>query len=191
MIKTLSICYRYSNFNNLGCWSNSTASLSVIRMNVFNLISQHFWLVFIIITFANAGIMFKRSRAHVATNPELEDGYKSIIKGVMTWGNIPWVVMGAGILFGGVPSIWHYFRPIDGNYFVIGWFISVFLIWFLGTYWLFIKGGAELLVTHPGIFNRDLKSAGAVKLVWLLCLAGGIAGVTMMFLTDVPVPTIR
>jgi hypothetical protein len=96
--------------------------------------------------------------------------------------------MGAGILFGGVPSMFHFFRPRDGNPFVLAFFASVFLIWILGTFWLLFRGGADMLVKHPGLFNVDFKSPLMLKLFWFLCLAGGIFGVIMMFTMDVPVP---
>ncbi|MGD9366823.1 MAG: hypothetical protein PVH87_14070 [Desulfobacteraceae bacterium] len=66
------------------------------------------------------------------------------------WMNIPWIVMGFGCTVGGVPSVWHYFRPSDGNPFVLAWFGSVFFLWIAGTIWLFFQNGAETLAKHPG-----------------------------------------
>ena len=68
----------------------------------------------------------------------------------MIWGNIPWVVMAAGYLFGGVPSLFHYFRPLDGNTFVLAFFASVFFVWTMGTYWLVFGGGAEMIFKPYG-----------------------------------------
>ena len=145
----------------------------------------------IVATFVNAIIMKKRSKVHIEKDPSLRDGYEKLFKGIITWGNLPWIVMGAGILFGGVPSMDYYFRPQDGNPFVIAVFISVFFLWVLGTYWLFLKSGAEFLIKHPGLFNHNFSSPMTLKLFWILCLAGGIAGVTMMFLMDTQMPNFR
>jgi len=93
--------------------------------------------------------------------------------------------MGIGCLSGGAPSIFHFFRPRDGNPFVLAFFASIFLIWVLGTYWLFVRGGAEMLIKHPGLIN--CKNAAMLKLFWLLALAGGILAVVMMLTHDTPV----
>lgn len=160
-------------------------------MNIFGLISKYFWIIFIVITLANAITMKIRAKKRIEADPSLKLGYDMIFKGIITWGNIPWVIMGAGIITGRVPTIFHYFRPQDGNPFVIAFYISVFLIWILGTYWLFVKNGAEMLVKHPGIFNYDFLSPAMIKLFWILCLAGGVAGVAMMFVMNVPLPNFQ
>ena len=90
--------------------------------------------------------------------------------------------------FGGVPSVFHFFRPRDGNPFVLAFFASVFVEWVLGTYWLTYRGGAQMLVNHPGLFNVDLKTPRMVVFFWFLSLAGGILAVIMMFSREIPLP---
>jgi len=158
-------------------------------MDPFVIMTKWFWAVCILVMFLNAGIFKFRAKRHIQENPDLADGYRTIIRGWLIYGNIPWIVMGLGSLVGGVPSIDHFFRPRDGNPFVLAFFASVFQLWILSTYWIFFRRGAEMLVDHPGIFNVDFKSPIMVKLFWLLCLAGGIAGVTMMFIQDIPITT--
>ena len=154
----------------------------------FSAISKWFWAAGIAVTCANAAIFRVRARKRIQEAPELEDGYRKIIKGFVIWGNIPWLVMGIGCTVGGVPTLFHYFRPRDGNPFVLAFFASVFLVWFLGTFWLFFRNGAEMLVRHPGLFNHDFRSPTMVKLLWCLCLAGGVLAVVMMFTHDMPIP---
>jgi len=146
---------------------------------------------FIAATLANALIFRSRGSKQAQGRPELEAGYRSIAIGYATWGNLPWVVMGIGCVFGGVPSVFHYFRPRDGNPFVLAFFASVFLVWILGSNWIVFKGGAEALVKHPGLLNYELKSPRMVILLWFFSLAAGIVAAIVMFSTDLPLPTHR
>ena len=157
-------------------------------MDFYTIMTKWFWAVCIAVIFLNARILRFRAQRHIQENPDLADGYSTIIRGLVTWGNIPWIVMGIGCVLGGVPSIFHFFRPRDGNPFVLAFFGSAFIIWTLGTVWLLFRGGAEMLVKHPGLFSVDFKSPLMVKLFWFLCLAGGIYAVIMMFSTDIRVP---
>ena len=152
------------------------------------LVFKHFWVAFILATVANGAIWWSRSKEFRERDPALTEGYRSLIRGLVTWGNLPWLIMGAGILFGGVPSIFHYFNPRSPNPFVVAWFGSIFVLWVAGTYWLFARGGAEQLVRHPGLIQPQITSASAVKALWLLCLAGGIAAVAAMYFIEFKPP---
>ncbi len=164
-------------------------------MDLFTIFSKWFWAMGIATTCANAIIYARRAQKEIRKNPELEEGYRTLIKGFLIWGNIPWIVMGIGCLVGGVPSLFHFFRPRDGNPFVLSFFASVFLIWVLGTHWLFFQGGAEKLAKHPGLItyhtfgkSGNITNPAVIKLFWLLCIAGGIVGAAIMFTVDIPIP---
>jgi hypothetical protein len=157
-------------------------------MNPLMILAKWFWVVFILLTVVNAVLLRFRAQRHIRENPDLADGYTTLIRGFVFWGNIPWVVMGIGTVFGGVPSLFQFLRPRDGNPFVLAFFGSIFFLWIMGTFWLLFRGGAEMLVKHPGVFNVDFKSPLMLKLLWVLCLAGGIMGVIAAFTMDVPVP---
>jgi len=152
------------------------------------IVFRHFWIVFVLVTLANGATWWHRGRRHRERDPSLASGYRSLVGGFVTWGNLPWVVMGAGILFGGVPSIFHYFDPKSSNPFVIAFFGSIFLLWVLGTHWLFARGGAELIVRHPGLTEPETISPGRIKLLWIVGVAGGIAGVAVMYARDFQPP---
>ena len=158
-------------------------------MNFFTITTKWFWAICIAVMCLNAGIFHFRSQHYISENPNLVNGYRTLIRGFLIWGNIPWIVMGIGCVMGGVPSVFHFFRPSDGNLFVLAFFASIFLIWVMGTFWLLFRGGAEILVKHAGLFNVNFKNPLMVKLYWFLCLAGGIAGVVVVFTMDIPVPT--
>jgi hypothetical protein len=152
------------------------------------LLFKHFWVAFILVTFLNAAIWWRRGSEYRQRDPSLTEDYRTLIRGFVTWVNAPWLIMGAGILFGGVPSIVDYFNPRYPNLFVAAFFASIVFLWLAGTHWLFARGGAEQLVRCPGLFNARLNSPGLIKIYWLMCLAGGIAGLIVMFFVDFPAP---
>jgi hypothetical protein len=158
---------------------------------VFEFLEKWSWAAFILVTFLNAATFALRGRRQIQVHPELRDGYSSIIRGFVTWGNLPWVVMGIGCVYGGVPSVFSFFRPRDGDPYVLAFFCSVFLVWALGTYWLLCLGGAQKLVDHPGLLNIEIKSPRGVLVYWFLSLAGGIVATVWMFVYDVPMPHFR
>src|SRR5262249_32571488 len=149
---------------------------------------RHAWLVFIAVTIVNALIFRARSRRPISRDPSLQEGYRKLFWGLLIWGNLPWVIMGLGCLVGGVPTTFHYLRPPDGNPFILAFFASSFLIGILGTYWLFVRGDAETIIRHPGLFNVDFQSPAMLKLSWCLCLAGGITGVISMLVPGLLLP---
>jgi hypothetical protein len=157
-------------------------------MEFFHIVSKWFWLVCIGVTFLNGAVFKFRARKQIKQNPSLEEGYNRIIKGFLTWGNIPWIVMGIGCTFGGVPTVWHYFNPKAGNPYVLAFFASAVLVWIMGSYWIFFRGGAQELVDHPGLLNYDIRSAVWVKLIWMAMLLGGVVGLYMMVTQDFSVP---
>jgi hypothetical protein len=147
--------------------------------------ARHVWLIFIAVTVVNALILKFRSRAHVQQQPELAAGYQQLFNGVLLWGNLPWVVMGIGILFGGVPSTFSYLRPRDGNPFVLAWFGVVVAFWLLGFYWLFTRRGAEFLVEHPGLLRGNPKSPTMIRFFYCLMVACGVVALCFMFFADI------
>ena len=148
--------------------------------------ARHAWIMFIAVTTINAMMMRFRSRKYIQQQPHLAAGYQQLFTGVLFWLNLPWVVMGVGIVFGGVRSVFSYFRPRDGNPFVLTWFGVVIALWLLGFYWLFARRGAEFLVEHPGVFRRDPQSPNMIRLIYCLMVAGGVAGTYFMFHGDIP-----
>jgi hypothetical protein len=167
-------------------------------MEPFGLISKYFWLIGIIVTGINWVIFRKRAQRYIEEKPELKDGYEALFRGYLLWMNIPWVVMGIGCTVGGVPSVWQYLRPRDANPYVLAWFASVFLLWVIGTFWLFFRGGAETLSRHPGAVEfrygfkrKDIARPIVIKFFWLLALTGGIIGVVLMWYMDIPTPIFR
>jgi hypothetical protein len=63
---------------------------------------------------------------------------------------------------------WHYFKPKNGNPYVIAFYLSIFTARLFGAYWLFANDDAEMPKRHPGIFLSDFSSPTKVKLFWAL-----------------------
>jgi hypothetical protein len=150
-------------------------------------IFRHAWLLFVIVTCANGAVWWVRARPRIAENPALQEGYRRLIRGWLIYGNLPWLVMGAGILSGSVPSTFHYFNPRNGP-FVIAFYVTVVAFWIATFYWLFFKEGAETLLAHPGLLNVPVGRPWTVKAYFLLCLAGGVIGLSIMIFTDIRIP---
>jgi hypothetical protein len=148
-------------------------------------ISRYAWILFILVTIANGLIWWKRSKPFVLARPELQAGYRRLVRGWILWGSIPWVVMGIGCTVGGIPNCFQFFRPRDGNYFVLAWWSSILLLIILGTFWMF-TGGAEAIAAHPGILNKsfagEYPSPRGIKVIWCLAMMGWAISAAWMFL---------
>jgi hypothetical protein len=110
------------------------------------------------------------------------------------WQNVPWIVMGIGSTIGGVPTFFHFFRPKDGNPFVLAWWASVAAVFIIGSYWIFIGQGAAKLAKHGVITIRFIRKPPTVlgetgiKLYFLLFLITVlIIGITV-WVGDVTIP---
>ena len=69
---------------------------------------------------------------------------------------------------------------------------SIIILWMLGIIWIYFHNGAEFIERHPGLFVKSSFSgntnitAKQVKIFFPLMLLGGIAGMIMMWLWEVP-----
>jgi hypothetical protein len=153
---------------------------------IIHMMFRHAWVLFIVVTCANGAVWWWRAQRHMRTNPTLRPGYTRLIRGWLVFGNLPWLVMGLGILFGGVPTVFHYFNPRNGPV-VLTWYVTVIALWAASVYWLFFQRGAETLIAHPGLMNVPGNRPWILKAYFLLCLAGGVVGLLTMILLDLPV----
>jgi hypothetical protein len=114
--------------------------------------------------------------------------------GAAFWLNVTWIVMGIGFTIGGVPSIWNYLRPRDGNTFVLVWWASVLALYIIGSYWIFLGQGAAKLAKSGVIRYRSagktttVSSEKGIKLIFLLNLAGAIIFAAVVWFVNIPLP---
>jgi len=150
---------------------------------------NHFWILLIGVTIANGLIWKYKSKNYIAEKPERKEGYDKLIKSWLIYGNIPWIIMGIGMITGLTKSMDEFFYPGQMNLIVTIYFLSIIFLWIFGSYWIYFKGGAERLVEHPGLITQTEKGNEKfetikVKLLWGLGILGGIFGVYMMFNQD-------
>jgi hypothetical protein len=117
----------------------------------FEFIGRYFWLICIGVTLIKDRI----SRAQVVgvpIDPETQHAI-SIARARVRWGMLaPWLVMGAGIMFGHVPGVWSYFKPQEMNPYVWAWYATIFAMAVAFAWWVFLGDGA-LRAVQLGIVN--------------------------------------
>ena len=157
------------------------------RISLMFGIDKIFWVIAIGITCVNALILRSRARKEIDRNPELADGYAQLFKGYLVFPNIPWLVMGLGIIVGGTRGVFDYFDPRSGNPYVIAFHLTGFVLWALAIFWIYVAGGAEFLVRYPGVMNYDIKSPLILKLLFAVMLLGGMAAEVAIWSGRLPV----
>jgi hypothetical protein len=113
---------------------------------MFALIGRYFWLVCLGIAIYNymAGVRSLESKA--PSDPTASVDARRLRRWFAIGAVLPWLVMGWGILMGGVPTIWYYFRPQDRNPFVLAWFATMYIEACYFAYWVFVQDGAQKIV---------------------------------------------
>ena len=125
-------------------------------MNFFQLIGRYFWLVCIVITFVN----YRKALGAAPAGGARPDPLRAIYlrRGALL-GLLPWIVMGAGILVGGVKDVWAYFRPQNGDPWVLAWFATLLALALANAAWVFFADGARK-VRQYGLFAMGRRSGG-------------------------------
>ena len=154
----------------------------------WQLIFKHFWILMIFTTLANGGIIWWKARAEIAENPECADELRDFIRGFVILLSIPWVVMGVGVVFGGVPTLFHFFKPKDLNPFVLGYHAAIFLDIAFVVRWIYFKGGAEFMAEHPSTMQGMPASPAAIKSLNTLMILGAFIAEIAMWVIDFQVP---
>jgi hypothetical protein len=158
------------------------------------IVFKYAWILFVIVTCANALSYKYKSKKYIAENPDLKEGYDTIFKNFILYGNIPWLIIGMGCLTGSTSSLFDAFNPRALNPFVLAFHGSIVLIWILLVRFIYFKGGAEFLEKHPGLLRKNSFSgnpnvtAAQIKWFFPIALLGGIIGMAMMWSINFPVP---
>lgn len=149
---------------------------------------KHWWMLFGIATCAGAAAIWVSLKGQVRADGGRTAKLKRFTLGFLFWGNLPWIVMGYGLTFGGVPGFWQYFRPHDGDPYVLSWFATGLMMWILGFYWLFFRDGTDFLSSVFWDSISDTKTTNSIKVLYILCGVSIIIGVLFMLILDFPLP---
>jgi hypothetical protein len=152
------------------------------KLPFYTTATPHLWLMFVVATFAKAAIWSFRGRAEIAKNPALKWSYRRLVLGFRIFGNIPWLILGAGFE---LPAA---FRVP----FLIAFAITIVVYWIAGFYWLAFGGGAERLAAHPGILRGSPRDPWTIKMQFLVILGVVLVGSVLVisFFGFVAVPPI-
>ncbi len=150
-------------------------------------IEKIFWVIAIGVNCMNAYLLHSRAQKEIARNPELAEGYAQLLKGYLVFLNIPWLIMGLGVIVGGTRRVFDYFDPRSGNPYVLAFHVTIIVLWALFIFWIYLAGGAEFLIRYPGVMNVDIKSPLVLKLLFGLMLVGGMAAEIAMWSGRLPV----
>jgi|SRR6185437_3799905 len=151
------------------------------------IIEKTFWLIAIGITCINAYVLRFRAAAEIARNPKLKEGYDRLLKGYLICLNLPWLVMGLGILMGGARGVTDYFYPRSGNPYVLAFHVTIVALSGLMIFWVYLGDGAEFLVRYPGVMRADIQSPLVLKFLLALILVGEIIGEIAMWSRALPI----
>jgi hypothetical protein len=162
-------------------------------VNVFAIVGRYFWLLCLGITAFNYFSQLRDLASKDPGDPRSSAEAITLRRRFAVISALPWVVMGWGIVFGGVPNVWYYFRPQDLNPYVWTWFASMFLIALCFACWVFLRDGAEKMVMlEPfpiGSTTANVKlTARRVKLFAALGPPWIVAWVYLASLMDAHVP---
>jgi hypothetical protein len=117
------------------------------------------------------------------SKPELKQGYKRLILGYSLLMGLPFFILSIGTFIQNIPSILYLFMLGDGNFFSWMFFITLLLEYIFLLSWIWLFGGADFLVMHPGLFiNQRLSSPLKAKLLITAMVCGGVVGMTMLIL---------
>jgi hypothetical protein len=142
-----------------------------------DLIYRHLWAALVLASVVNSRAWWAEARHRMRSDPSLEPGYRRLYRGYLFWTNLPWLLMGLGVVSGLVPATADFAIPTAGNAFVLGWWAAMYLLLGLATYWVLAAGGAETFARHPGIDLVPHWPAAKLRKLWL-----GIVAVNLVFL---------
>lgn len=162
-------------------------------MDPFKFLSTHFWAIALAVAAVNYWRADRSLLSLGLTKPGQLDEARRYLRIFALGSVVPWLVMGWSIVTGGVPGIWHYFRPQDGNPHVIAWFASIIAMTLIYAIWVFAADGAHKIREFGllGALGMPSEKPIAEWLIKLWAAVGPFFVVLWIFLAasmDAPVP---
>src|SRR4030095_5766640 len=154
----------------------------------FEVVLTHFWLAVVAVTTINGRCWWAGVQARIQARPELEPGYRRLYRGYLFWANVPWILMGVGILSGQVRWMFDFLEPRSGNPYVLAWWSANGAVLAAGTVWVLWGGGAEMLARHPGFAMVPEWSASKIRWLWVGLVVWNVTIGGLLFFWS-PAPT--
>ena len=158
---------------------------------MFNVVFEYFWALALGATVLN---YYSGKRSHKPPKSEIEaqEAERYRFRGFILLAS-PWVLMGVGQLSGSTPTVLNYFRPQDGNPFVIAWVALVFAVAYLLAGWVLFAGGAEKvrdlnLLSVAGLSGHQPLSLQAIKAIAAIGIMLPPVWLLMVMTADTIVP---
>jgi len=126
---------------------------------------KYLWIFFLAMGLVNCFLGWRSLLTHIENNEVLKTKYRHLFIQYVIWTNLPWVVMGVGILLGKTQGVLDYLVPSSGNLTVVIWWGLFFLMNFILAGWIFFAGGAETLEKYPGLPTVLSGSTAKIKVV--------------------------
>jgi len=152
----------------------------------FNIILKHLWLLFLVTGVFNGWKQWRQLESNIREDPERAGGYRGLFRWYLFWTNLPWVLMGIGIMAGKVSNIFEYLIPPAGNMWVLYWWAAIGLIMFAGTCWILLGRGAETLAAHPGLPMVPRLAPRQLRWAWFYLCLGELAVVAFLWSASRP-----
>jgi len=159
--------------------------------DIFNFVSRNFWLLALCFALFNF-VVANRAASRQATEASAFEATAYVRKFALA-GAVPWVIMGVGQMTGATPTVWHYFRPQDGNPFVLGWLASIFVLSCAFAWWALFANGAEVVAKYNlmAVLGQHGANAPSVRSIKLFSLFGVLffpVWVYMVISMNLPLP---
>lgn len=146
----------------------------------FQLFARYFWAIAIGMSLINYVIGRRRIVVESGLNEIQRNEAQGLFARLCLFSNVPWLVMGWGVLFGGVPSVFNYFRPQDHNPYVTYWYGSLFLLAVVGALWVLLGNGARRMreLQQLGVFGARQKNSATPE--WAIKLLAALGPVFVL-----------
>jgi hypothetical protein len=144
---------------------------------LFQLFGRYFWAIAIVMSLVNYMIGRRRLADASGFNEIQRSDAQGLLVRLYLFSSLPWLVMGWGVLYGGVPSVFNYLRPLDHNPYVTYWYGSLFLLAIINALWVLLANGAVRTreLQEWGVFGARQKNAITPEwVVKLLAVLGPI-----------------
>lgn len=123
-------------------------SSSPAASQFFLLLSNHFGAVCVVVVMINVAIWWVLARRDWQDDPHRREEESKLLRGIAIVFGVPFLIMEAGALSPGQLTVWHFFRPQDGNPFVLGFFAWLFGFAIVFAIWVWFLGGDDFMARN-------------------------------------------